>query len=163
VIFDINDKIRFWSKYRVDKSGCWIWTASTCCNGNYGAIRLPNKVQVGAHVFSYMMHIGNIPDGLQVCHKCDNGLCVNPDHLFLGTQQDNVDDMIAKGRQARGERLNHRCQIGDRNHASKLSESAVRKIKKLLLTCSQAEVSRLTGVSRANIWNIAHGKSWVHI
>jgi hypothetical protein len=81
----------FWNK--VNKtSGCWIWTAAN--KDGYG--RYSNSGY--AHRISWEMHFGKIPAGMFVCHKCDNPPCVNPDHLFLGTNQDNVNDMRAKGR-----------------------------------------------------------------
>lgn len=84
----------FWSK--VDKSGeCWVWTASKT-NG-YGQFLADGKRTI-AHRFSYELHYGPIPDGLFICHHCDNRRCVRPDHLFLGTNRDNNLDMIAKER-----------------------------------------------------------------
>lgn len=88
---------RFWEK--VDKSGdCWLWTGATI-NKGYGQIRIKGK-SVLVHRVSYELHRGPIPKGLCVLHHCDNPLCVNPDHLFLGTKYDNVQDMIAKGRRS---------------------------------------------------------------
>lgn len=92
------DVRRFWE--RVQKSdGCWVWTGST--NGfrrKYGQLTLDCRRTVGAHRVSYVIAHGALPEGMVVCHACDNTLCVRPDHLFLGTQKDNVRDMIAKGR-----------------------------------------------------------------
>jgi len=97
---------RFWPK--VDKNGsapehcpelgpCWVWTGAHVPWG-YGQIGLTGRKNGRAHVVSWEMHNGPIPDGLWVLHKCDNPPCVRPDHLFLGTVQDNTADMIAKGR-----------------------------------------------------------------
>lgn len=86
---------RFWSK--VDDSGdCWMWTAATRRTG-YGAIKIDGKV-FDAHRVSYELTYGLIPNGMRVLHKCDHRLCVRPEHLFLGTQRDNVLDAINKGR-----------------------------------------------------------------
>ena len=92
--------IRFNSRYS-KSSGCWIWTSAKSGNG-YGAITLRRK-SMAAHRVSFIIHKGEIPDGLIVMHSCDVPLCVNPDHLSLGTHRDNAADMVAKGRHAHGE------------------------------------------------------------
>lgn len=81
---------------RIPIAGCWIWTGS---GTRYGAIRVNNKT-LTAHRFLYERWVGPIPEGLEVLHSCDVGMCVNPAHLFLGTQGDNVTDMLLKGRHA---------------------------------------------------------------
>ncbi len=84
---------RFWSK--VDKSGdCWLWRGSVNPQG-YGTFSFGGKSR-GAHRVSYLLSKGEIGDGLCVCHTCDNPPCVNPDHLWLGTQADNMRDMGSK-------------------------------------------------------------------
>lgn len=86
---------RFWAK--VDRGGeCWLWTAGRDSSG-YGSLRT-GHTKVSAHRLSWQLHHGQIPPGQNVLHRCDNPRCVRPDHLFLGTQADNVADMVAKGR-----------------------------------------------------------------
>lgn len=86
---------RFWS--HVDMSGdCWLWTAST--QGKYGQFRIAPGVKTSAHRYAWVLMHGEIPDGLIVCHTCDNPRCVNVDHMFLGTHADNTKDMCLKDR-----------------------------------------------------------------
>lgn len=88
----------------VPEAGCFIWMG----NGDrYGNFHVSPGNRIKAHRFSYELYIGPIPAGLDVCHKCDTPLCVNPRHLFLGTRQDNMQDCVKKGRTARGEKVPH--------------------------------------------------------
>lgn len=95
-------EVRFWRS--VDKTDtCWNWTASVNTYG-YGQIRDEAGKYTTAHRVSYKLHSAAIPEGQSVLHRCDNRRCVNPAHLFLGTQADNMRDKTEKGRQARGDR-----------------------------------------------------------
>ena len=85
----------------VTESGCWLWVGHISKDG-YGRLRVAGKKEL-AHRASYRAFIGEIPDTLLVCHKCDNPSCVNPNHLFIGTHQDNMNDKVAKGRQLSGQ------------------------------------------------------------
>jgi hypothetical protein len=88
---------RFW-KYVNKTDGCWLWTGAIGGSG-YGLLGVENR-NVPAHRLSWQIHNGPIPDGLLVCHTCDNPPCVNPAHLWLGTNLDNARDKMAKGRHA---------------------------------------------------------------
>ena len=90
--------------YTVNENGCWVWKNSTNQCG-YGRKRHRGFTWL-AHRLSWTIKNGDIPDGLNVCHKCDNPACINPDHLFLGTQHDNINDMVAKGRGRHGRKKN---------------------------------------------------------
>jgi HNH endonuclease len=92
--------LRFWSKVREDNSGCWLWTGARYYNG-YGVMRVGGRYDgfnTGAHRIAWQLTRGPIKDGLMVCHRCDVKLCVNPDHLFLGTGSENARDSVQKGR-----------------------------------------------------------------
>lgn len=86
----------FFACVDIAENGCWEWNKTRCAKG-YGKVNI-NKKQIRASRHAMILTHGSIPDGMIVCHKCDNPPCVNPDHLFFGTNQDNTDDMIAKGR-----------------------------------------------------------------
>lgn len=146
---------RFNAKWvRDETSGCHLWTASTTLSG-YGQIKLPRqRRQIPAHRLSYLIHRGEIPDGLRVLHKCDNPLCVNPDHLFLGTQADNMADMVAKDRHLSGER----------SPLARLTEDGVRTIRSLAASgVSQKEIARQFGISPMQIGRIVLGTRWQHL
>lgn len=85
------DRKRFMRKVEKDDSGCWLWVAGKAAHG-YGQFRFRHK-QMGAHRFSYWMHTGEYPGDQYVCHSCNTKNCVNPEHLFLGNQQDNMDHL----------------------------------------------------------------------
>jgi DNA-binding CsgD family transcriptional regulator len=144
---------RFKGKYTVvDETGCWQWTSATA-EGRYGMLWFADGKSKYAHRVSYELHIGPIPKGLVVCHRCDNGLCVNPDHLFAGTTKDNYDDMMSKGRGAR--------QAGEWNPGSKLTLAQVDQIRKLKGgQRSQEEIAKQFDVSRGTIRDIWKGRSW---
>ncbi len=151
---------RFTENVIIDESTeCWNWTAAKFSNG-YGAIRNDGR-QCRAHRVSLELHRGPIPSGLCVCHHCDNPGCVNPEHLFLGTQADNVADKIAKGRQVnlRGAAVSN---PGTANGNAKLAESDVAAIRSAI-GVSQRKLAARFGVGRTQIRRILAGESWAHL
>lgn len=136
--------------YVREENDCWLWTGSL--RGGYGALTI-DGVTHRAHRLSYTLHKGEIPEGMLVCHTCDIRLCINPEHLFLGSYKDNSDDKVAKGRQARGE-------TGGR---TKLTEDAVRHIRKLAATCSYQKIANSFGVHKSSITDILNDRTWTHV
>lgn len=132
-----------------DGEGCWEWTGYT--KNGYGVISL-NDAHAYLHRLSWRLHRGPIPEGLSVLHRCDNKRCVRPDHLFVGTQQDNVDDMHAKERHVdppifRGtENAKATKEFDDVEHARSLRASGL----------TQRAVADLLGVSQSTVWR------WIH-
>jgi len=143
---------RFWEK--VDKKGpddCWEWTAGKLSRG-YGRIKINGKEQY-AHRVSWELANGPIPDGMCVLHRCDNPSCVNPAHLFLGTQGDNVYDMHQKGRAP--------DLRGERNGRARISREDVHKIREMISQgISQTNIARQYEVTKQEINNINTGVSW---
>ncbi len=110
---------RFFSKVSLeDERGCWLWLGPTG-RGDYGMFFAGgDRHNVLAHRWAYEQFVGEIPSGLLVLHHCDEPKCVNPQHLWLGTQADNVQDCIAKGRRAKTLTAEHRRKIGEGNRRS---------------------------------------------
>ena len=133
---------------------CWEWAGSQNGDG-YGLFWWNKKVEK-AHRASYKINIGTIPDGMHVLHTCDNPSCVNPDHLFIGTNTDNVNDKVKKGRQV--------FLRGSKNGNSKINEEQAGRIKQLLKQMPPKEVSKLMpNVTIDIIWDISRGRTWRHI
>jgi hypothetical protein len=127
-------------------TGCWNWIANY---RRYGHLKVDGK-NTAAHRFSYSHFNGEIPEGLLVCHKCDNSLCVNPNHLFLGTYKDNHNDMVAKNRRA--------SFAGEKNGRSKLNAIQAQEIKSI--SKSYREIAKQYNVSHTIVALIKKGKIW---
>lgn len=146
---------RFWAKVNIpaDRNACWEWTAS-CNQGGYGHLMV-GRFQRQAHRLSYALHKGE-PGELCVCHHCDNPLCVNPDHLFAGTDADNGHDKAMKGRAA--------PKHGELNGHAKLTETDVLSIRaEVAAGKSYYRIAKERRVSDRQISNIARRRQWRHI
>jgi hypothetical protein len=151
---------RFWAKVERTK-GCWLWKASrTSAQKRYGQFavatgRRPGKCRV-AHRVAWELTYGPIPAGMVVCHSCDNGLCVRPDHLFLGTPRANNQDMMAKGR--------HLPVRGASHPGAKLTEAAVAEIRRRAAQGeSQGQLARAYAVAPSLVGRVINGQSWPHV
>lgn len=143
----LEQKVR--SRYKVVDSGCWEWTGATT-RGGYGQV-MDGRKNLRAHRAAYLLFVGDIPAGMHVCHSCDNPLCINPDHLWLGTDAQNVKDKVMKGRANRGE------SIG----TSKLTDEAVKEIRASYMNLRTA--SEKFGVSTVTIWKARERITWRHL
>lgn len=186
-------EVRFWSK--VDKSGgpdaCWPWTAYRMHHG-YGVFG-SNQNSMLAHRMAYLLIVGSIPDGMYVCHHCDNTSCVNVRHLFVGTQQDNMRDASSKGRISwqrhpelvpRGdqnparlypERISsavkrfyaehpERVRRGEANGCAKLTEEQVREMRQMVAGgAGYTECMKKFGVSRMTVSRTVRYLAWNHV
>lgn len=145
---------RLYAKRSVSVSGCWKWTGSINKRSGYGHIQFFGA-STTAHRVSWVVHFGAIPDGDSVLHACDNRACINPEHLFLGTDKANADDKIAKGRLRHG----HLC--GEANTGAKLDQDKAAEIRR---RCGAGEsthkVAASLGVDQALVWRVWRGKSW---
>lgn len=152
---------RFWSK--VDKSdNCWLWTAGTI--KGYGAFGMKKRGSWGwtaAHRIAYLLEYGEIPNGLFVCHRCDNRRCVNPKHLFVGTPKDNSQDALKKSRLKSGWHLRG-ADKGERNPRAKLTRKDVDTIRSRYAAgdVTQKSLAKEFGVVRSHIGQIVRGEQW---
>ena len=142
---------RFWS--HVNKTeGCWEWTAARTGSNNYGRFKLRGK-PFTAHRLSYIIAHGPIPDGLKVLHRCDNPACVRPDHLWLGTHQDNMDDKVRKNR--------HWVNRGESHGMAKLTAAQVVEIRQRRASGEKGRALAVAfNVSEATISTVCSGKRW---
>jgi hypothetical protein len=134
----------------VTPSGCMEWTRGINKRHGYGYLSFKNKKQ-RAHRVSYELSFGPIPEGMHVCHKCDNRRCINPDHLFLGTDLDNVRDCVSKGRHATGAGMG----------TSKLTDEQVLAIRGD--TRIHRVIAEEYGISRSLVGLIHNRKAWKHL
>lgn len=151
-------EVRFWSK--VEKTdGCWEWKGRKLPKG-YGKIGFKGKEEY-AHRVSWILHFGEIPRKIQVCHTCDNPSCVRPSHLFLGTNSDNQLDCEMKGRRNRPKDF----QVGSSNNKAKLTESDVMEIRIMYASgqYKQKHLAELFGVGETTVTDILIGNKWSHV
>jgi len=172
--------VHFWEKVDFSPriSGCWEWKGAPLNKNkvdSYGALSLNNKLFL-AHRVSYLIKFGNIPNGLFVCHTCDNRKCVNPNHLFLGTHSDNMKDMVSKGRywqKNNPEKIPRGAKNGMNTHpesrlkgskspVSKLTELEVCEIRELYSKkdVSQLSLAKKFKVCQATIYYIVKNITW---
>lgn len=160
--------MRFWAK--VDKAGpvhptcgrCWIWTAAKFGNGR-GHFYVGGGRHAAAHVFSLELKLGRrLAGGMNALHHCDTPLCVNPDHLWEGTQRENVKDMMAKGRGVG--QLTSESVRGEGNAKAKVDENAVKRIRKMCAAgVKQKDVGKMFGLTQGVVSKIVRRVCWRHV
>jgi hypothetical protein len=164
---------KLWDRVRIDNSSddaCWEWQGSVL-RGGYGSVGIIDGKAWSAHRLSWVLAFGEIPEGMCVCHRCDNPGCVRPSHLFLGTYRDNNSDKEAKGRANHPRGRQHGWQRkpesrprGERNGRAVLTAVDVREIRRRVASGETLKaVARSYRVSDTHVSFIVARKSWSHI
>ncbi|EIM13852.1 HNH endonuclease signature motif containing protein [Pseudomonas chlororaphis] len=142
----------------VQDGDCLMWTGSTLGKHKYGGLKV-GRTMLYAHRLSYELSKGKIPDGMVVMHTCDRPACINPDHLVLGTQKENMEDMYSKGRNAPTK--------GEINGRAKLTSEQVSVIRNRFVPYCRKNgsvaMAREYGVTHQAIRSIVRGKTWKHL
>jgi len=158
---ECSDRCKILNRHK-KVNGCWEWQGklNNCGYGCLAKIIDGNKIEIRAHRLSFEIFKGEIPEGMLVCHTCDNPSCCNPDHLWLGTPQDNTQDMLKKNRGR------HRLLTSNRraNAAGKLTESQVIEMRELYKNgWSQREIREKFKISQSQVSGILTYKFWKHV
>lgn len=149
-------------RIEVKENGCWIWQGGKTKDG-YGLVYMGNGKTCYAHRFAFERCVGKIPDGLKICHNCpggDNPSCVNPAHFFLGTQADNLRDMVAKGR---GRAVGPK---GEAAPSAKMTDEKVLEIRRrwpLAKLGEKKSMAEELGIHYATLHRIATRRTWRHL
>lgn len=169
-IFHQVDIERFWRNIHIgEKHECWPWKNSQF-TGGYGQFKIDRK-NLKSHRVAYYLHYGIDPQSNLICHRCDNPVCCNPYHLFMGTEKDNMQDCLSKGRIVSGRGESHgskthpeRWARGERVSSSKLTLDQVKEIRSLYAAgnITQDELSEQFGITRRGIGRIIKGDTWKH-
>lgn len=159
---------RFWTKVdRADTGSCWTWGG--CRVKGYGQFSLGKARRVYAHRFAYELAYGPIPQGMLVLHRCDNPPCVRLDHLFLGTDLDNMQDKAAKGRAATGARNGvhthpERVSRGEAHHRARMTAAQVLEAQQRRARGEKVvSIAHDLGVSLSGLYQALGGNSWRHL
>jgi hypothetical protein len=154
------DVVRFWDKVKVAAPDeCWEWQGAIDSNG-YGAFKIEGKKR-NTHRIAFDLCFGPIPDGKLICHHCDNRKCVNPVHLFIGTQVDNMQDCSRKGRL----KVPTSIAYGEAAGGAKLTAAMVIELRLLYNSkkYTYRKLGKLFGIDPKQAWNIVNRISWKHI
>jgi len=159
---------RFWKQVKKSPNDCWVFRGTP--SKVYPKLVISGK-QISAHRFSYELRHGPIPDGLMVLHTCDCRSCVNPSHLYVGTHQDNMNDMKYRNRSASGDRHGSRVHPDSRPRGEMVSRGVllveqVQSIRRLLLIPaheSDIRIAKQFSVTPATVWQIRTRRSWKHL